>query len=152
MVAIHDGENLSAQKINDNLNHTLLAPVAYNPTVGGATASAAGKFMRIGKLIVVEFTITLTGGATGPITMPTPSLMAANTSGGNNHGLGEAIAHDSSAGVDVRRGLTVVPAGSSSVAFVIDAAPDPTTTVKPGYPWAWAAGDTISGRFTYWEA
>lgn len=146
MVTINDGEVLSAQKINDNLNHTLLAPKSYNATLSNASASVAATYFKVGKRVEVEFAITFTGAATGTLILSTPSAMS-NTS---PLGIGTALAIDGGA-TATRRSITVVPAGGTSVAFNVDSLAA-NALVNASVPWTWASTDTLAGRFTYWEA
>lgn len=149
MVTIVDGEVLSAQKINDLLNHTLLEPKSYTATVGGATGTATATYLRIGKRVEVEFTITFGGVSTGTVTLSTPTAMAGTASG---TALGSAFAVDVSVGASSRRSLTVLGLGNlTTVAFLVDSLGS-SAAISGNTPWAWANGDTISGRFTYWEA
>lgn len=143
-----DGEVLSEQKINEHLNHSLLKPVAYTPALTNIAGSAIGSFMRIGKLVMVEFLITTTGpGVASLWGMSTPSNMDV---AGSSHALGVAQAVDASVGHGSRRALTVYRATATGVSFMLDSSTG--ASILAGSPWAWANGDTIGGRFSYWEA
>lgn len=148
MVTINDGEVLSAQKINDNLNHTLLEPKAYAATVGGAAATATATYFKVGKRVEVEFSITFNGAATGTVTLTTPSDMSASAVAS---ALGVAFGLDGGAAA-TRRSFTVIGlAGGKTVAFNVDSLTT-NALVNAATPWTWATSDTITGRFTYWEA
>lgn len=146
-----DGEVLSAQKINDYLNHSVLEPKTYTPTVAGITGtSVTATYQRIGSLVTVEFLLTV-GSAAGTALwrLGTPTLQAM---GGSNHALGVAMAIDASVGHASRRGLTIYRADDDEVAFLVDGLTTNGSISGNTTPWTWASGDTIGGRFTYWEA
>ena len=148
MPVINNGETLSAQKVNDYLNHTQLAPVAYTPTVSNATATASATYMRIGTRIEVEFSILFSGAASGTVAISTPTLLSAGSVG---MALGVAFGVDGGV-TTTRRSFTVVGAsGAATVAFQVDSATS-AGLVNATVPWTWANTDTIVGRFTYWEA
>lgn len=148
MPVISNGEVLSAQKVNDYLNHTQLGSVAYSPTVWGASASASARYFRMGKRVEVEFVVSFSGAASGTVTLSTP------TAGGHAFpGCALGVAFGLDGGVtSTRRSLTVCGAASGNqVTFVVDSLAS-SATVTTGVPWVWAAGDEIRGRFSYWEA
>lgn len=146
-----DGENLTAEKVNEHLNHGLIEPVPYSPGVAGITGTTVvATYARIGKLVMVEFLLTVGASAgTGLWKMSTPSTMSPS---GSNHALGDAMAVDASVGHASRRSLTVYRADDDEVSFLVDALTTNASLSGNTIPWTWAAGDTLGGRFTYWEA
>lgn len=142
-----DGEVLSAEKINQYLNHTALEPVSYLPDVAGIGCARTVSYLKIGRLVHVEFHLLVTSTVSPTtITMTTPTAMA----GESATALGVALAVDGGAS-PTRRSLTVHRAGATSVFFTVDSLAS-AATVTSTTPWSWAPTDTIAGRFSYWEA
>ena len=148
MVTIVDGEVLSAQKINDNLNHTLLAPKAYLPSLDGASATASGSYIQIGRLVEVQFDVAFTG-AGGTLRVGLPFPVDPVTQSVHRTAIGKALAFQSGT-TEARRSLTALVADLSGVmSFLNDAT---GALITGSVPFTWKSGDSLRGRVSYWKA
>lgn len=143
-----DGELLTAEKTNEHLNHTLIEPEGYAPVVDLGAATTEAQYVRVGRLVTVQFLITFTGTpSAGLLRMTTPAPVGLSIW---RYGIGSAIALDGGAS-GTRRSLTVVAADTDKVGFIVDSLAT-NATVTNAVPWAFAATDTVAGTFTYMEA
>lgn len=141
-----DGDSLTAQKVNDYLNHTLLSPETYTPTVGGADAIATATYQTIGQRVEVEFFISFAGPSGSAVVLGLPAPVAnVGLMGASRHAVGQALAYDTSAGL--YRPCLALVAGVAHLSFI---ACSTGAIVGSSAPFAWASGDTLRGRAAYW--
>lgn len=120
---------------------------SYVPVVVGTAAPTLDcRYIRNGKDITVEIDLTLTAAITADLTISLPSN-AANKLRSNLGGLGM---YDMSSGNERHAYARLGTVNTFQTAFepaggIVDYAGN-------GVPWAWAAGDTISGVIEYREA
>lgn len=134
---------------DDAIAAAVSAWASYPAAVEGiATTGSTARFVRQGKLVTVEFMIFSSGAADNVISMAKPTASARTE---NWHGLGSAVAFDANVGAASRRSVTVVNASASRVSFLLDGGGQ-GSSLAPNVPWVWAAGDAISGMFSYREA
>lgn len=143
-----DGENLTAEKTNQYLNHSIIEPVPYEPIVDNASATAVGEYVRIGRLIVANFHVTFTG-AGGGLRVSVPEQMDGAVYGLDlTTAIGTAVAFTSTPS-NTRRAMTVLAANATRMAFLVDST---SALVTAAAPWTWASGDRLRGTVTYFAA
>lgn len=134
---------------------------SYTPTLTCASGvhptnyTAAGRYFRAGKLVLVRYSITLNTGFTAGtgsvylISLPAPALQTAPSVPGATSGAVRLYdASSSNAHLAARVGI----ADANNVAIQYTSTHGgPLGTVGPGAPWAWAPGDSIDG-YAFYEA
>lgn len=140
-------ESLIDEKISAFVDADL-TPITYAATMsGGATGTVDASYVRVGKLIRVEFLATVTAIGAGTLTITTPTVMATSDV---TTALGSALAVDGGNSA-TRRSLTIGRGGANTIFFLVDSL-GTAATVTNSIPWSWANTDTIGGTFTYLEA
>lgn len=120
----------------------------YTPTLGWTnTTATTAKWVKIGKLVHVNFLLTLTGTPVGTFTMTTPSTNAATA---NRQACGQAMMIDGASDT-TRRSGTVFLLSTTTISILVDSATS-AALVSTTVPWTWASTDTIGGTYTYREA
>lgn len=126
---------------------------AYTPTWTGVTFGTTGlvntaRFVSIGRRTRVDFNLVLGagGGVTASVRMSLP-ISAANP---DILDIGVVRLLDSSA--SLRRHGSVGKATTGTVYFEVENTTPGGIDVAAGAPFAWAAGDTMSGTFDYERA
>lgn len=127
------------------LDALLGAWTEYTPTVTGtASPTVVAQYKNVGKLLTVDFLITYTAAATGPLVMSIPAgLEFASTAG--TPCIGVATLRDASP--SVRRHSWVVPTSTTAIALEYEQS-NVNTGITATTPWTWAAGDQVAGMFT----
>jgi hypothetical protein len=120
----------------------------YTPTlVWTNTTATTAKWNKQGKVVTVEFLLTLTGVPAGTFSMTLPSTAAAAT---GKTALGTCFFLDTSATTNNQTAQVVL---LTSTTFTIYATQDATAgIVTATNPITLASGDTIGGTLTYREA
>lgn len=121
----------------------------YAPTLGWTNTTATiAKWRRLaGKLIVVEFLLTLTGTPVGTFSLSLPATAATTA---NRVSSGTAMLIDGASDT-TRRSSTVFLLSTTTISILVDSATS-AAIVSTTVPWTWASTDTIGGTFTYREA
>lgn len=122
----------------------------YTPTlVWTNTTATSAKWARTGKLVTVEFLLTLSGAPSGTFSMTLPSTAAA-PGGGGKLTLGTAFALDTSA---TTNNQTLQVGLLTTTTVTLYATQDATAAIITATnPFTFASGDTIGGMFQYREA
>lgn len=120
---------------------------SFTTTLGFTNATVTAAYVKLGKLVTVEFDITFTGTPTGNFST-TPPTTFANTNG--SHGAGTCIMIDASVGNSSRRSAVI--AVSSAATYFLVSSLTASATAGVSVPWVWTTGDTINGTYTYREA
>lgn len=121
----------------------------YTPTLGWTNTTATiAKWRRVaGKLVSVEFILTLTGTPTGTFSLSLP-VTAATTA--NRVSCGTAMLNDGPSDA-TRRSATVFLLSTTTASLLVDSATS-SALVSTTNPWTWASGDVMGGMFSYREA
>jgi hypothetical protein len=120
----------------------------YTPTLGWTnTTATSARYVKQGKLVTVEFLLTLTGTPVGTFTLTTPTTAAATV---NRVAAGAAMMIDGASDT-TRRSGTVFLLSTTTVGILVDSLTS-AALVSTTVPWTWATTDTLGGTFTYREA
>lgn len=120
----------------------------WTPTLGWTNTTATiAKYVKIGKLVICEFQLTLTGTPVGTFSMTTPTTAAAVA---NKTSCGTAMLNDGPSDA-TRRSATVFLLSTTTVSMLVDSVTS-SALVSTTVPWTWASGDLIGGTFSYREA
>jgi hypothetical protein len=123
---------------------------AYTPAIVGTAAPTLDcRWQRIGdKLVVVEFSITLTAAVTATLTLATPTTMATLVGGFTL--MSSIEAQDISAGLERSGDVEWVTA--TTVRFAFENATPQVVRAAATIPFTWASTDKLVGMFQYREA
>lgn len=111
------------------------------------TTATTAKYVKIGKLVICEFLLTLTGVPVGTFSMTLPLTAAAAT---GKTSMGNAFFLDTSATTNNQTGQVVLLTSTTATLY---ATQDATAAiVTASNPITLASGDTIGGTFSYREA
>lgn len=144
------GEKPTAATMNTHIRDNLQALTeyqSYTPVVTGASATATGKYISAGKLVIGYFRVTFTGAATSTVVMTLPVLALLSS---NNDACGTCVMLDTSVGSGSRRSGTIMHNSAGTCFFNVDSLAS-AAAVTTAVPWTWASGDSIGGQF-YYEA
>jgi hypothetical protein len=120
----------------------------YTPTLGWTnTTATVAKWVKQGKLVTVQFLLTLTGTPVGTFSMTLPSTSGATA---NRVAAGTAMLIDGASDT-TRRSATVFLLSTTTFGLLVDSATS-SALVSTTVPWTWATTDTIGGTLTYREA
>lgn len=117
----------------------------YVPTLGWTnTTATVAKYQKIGKIVWVEFLLTLTGTPVGTFSLSLPVTAAATA---NRVAAGVAMLNDGPSDT-TRTSATVFLLSTTTAALLVD---NDTTSalVSTTNPWTWASGDLLGGTFSY---
>lgn len=120
----------------------------WTPTLAWTnTTATTAKYVKIGKLVICEVLLTLSGAPVGTFSISTPTTTAAAIL---KAAMGTAYMVDTSAVTNNQPGVVVL---LSSTTVTIHATQDTTSDIiSPTNPFTFASGDTIGCTFTYREA
>lgn len=120
----------------------------YTPTLGWTnTTATTAKWNKQGKVVTVQFLLTLTGTPTGTFSLTLPSTTAATV---NRVSCGTAMLIDGASDT-TRRSATVFLLSTTTASLLVDSLTS-SALVSTTVPWTWATTDTIGGTFIYREA
>ena len=120
----------------------------WTPTlVWTNTTATTAKYVKIGKLVICEFLLTLTGVPVGTFSMTLPSTAAGAT---GKTAIGSAFFLDTSATTNNQTAQVVLLTSTTATLYATQDATAAIVTATN--PITLASGDTIGGTFTYREA